>query len=88
MYRERNKLFEASGLGDYSYSDAEIEKFVAEAIEKDKTSELPGDVGKRNPVIVTSTYNYKPNFTGLLNETNKDHIKLQKYDNSGKGLLK
>jgi len=35
MYRERNKLFEASGLGDYTYSDAEIEKFVAEAIEKD-----------------------------------------------------
>ena len=35
MYRERNKLFEATGLGDYTYSDAEIEKFVAEAIEKD-----------------------------------------------------
>ena len=60
---------------------------VAEAIEKDKTSELPGDVGKRNPVIVTSTYNYKPNFTGLLNNTNKDQIILQQYDNSEKGLL-
>ena len=35
MYRERNKLFEATGLGDYTYSDAEIEKFVAEAVEKD-----------------------------------------------------
>lgn len=35
MYRERNKLFEDTGLGDYTYSDAEIEKFVAEAVEKD-----------------------------------------------------
>ena len=40
MYRERNKLFEASGLGDYSYSDAEIEKFVAEAVEKDISKRL------------------------------------------------
>ena len=32
MYRERNKLFEDTGLGDYTYSDAEIEKFVVEAI--------------------------------------------------------
>ena len=35
MYRERNKLFEDTGLGDYTYSDAEIEKFVAEAVEKE-----------------------------------------------------
>tara|TARA_B100000424_G_scaffold265947_1_gene256367 strand:+ start:2539 stop:2727 length:189 start_codon:yes stop_codon:yes gene_type:complete len=40
MYRERNKLFEASGLGDYTYSDAEIEKFVAEAVEKDISKRL------------------------------------------------
>ena len=35
MYRERNQLFEDTGLGDYTYSDAEIEKFVAEAVEKE-----------------------------------------------------
>ena len=35
MYRERNKLFEDTGLGDYTYSDAEIEKFIAEALEKE-----------------------------------------------------
>ena len=35
MYDERNKLFEATGLGDYTYSDEEIEKFIAEAIEKE-----------------------------------------------------
>tara|TARA_R100000231_G_C5330293_1_gene166240 strand:- start:330 stop:479 length:150 start_codon:yes stop_codon:yes gene_type:complete len=35
MYEERNKLFEESGLGDYIYSDAEIEKYMAEAIEKE-----------------------------------------------------
>ena len=40
MYRERNKLFKATGLGDYTYSDAEIEKFVAEAIEKDISKRL------------------------------------------------
>ena len=40
MYRERNKLFEASGLGDYTYSDAEIEKFVAEAVEKEISNRL------------------------------------------------
>ena len=35
MYEERNKLFQESGLGDFSYSDAEIEKFVVEAVEKE-----------------------------------------------------
>ena len=40
MYRERNKLFEASGLGDYTYSDAEIEKFVVEAIEKEISNRM------------------------------------------------
>ena len=35
MYEERNKLFEETGLGDYTYSDAEIEKYIAEAIEKE-----------------------------------------------------
>ena len=35
LYEERNKLFQESGLGDFSYSDAEIEKFVVEAVEKD-----------------------------------------------------
>ena len=35
MYKERNKLFEDTGLGDYTYSDAEIEKVVAEAVEKE-----------------------------------------------------
>ena len=40
MYRERNKLFEASGLGDYTYSDADIEKIVAEAVEKDISKRL------------------------------------------------
>tara|TARA_R110002012_G_scaffold1712_7_gene8337 strand:+ start:15312 stop:15500 length:189 start_codon:yes stop_codon:yes gene_type:complete len=40
MYRERNKLFEDTGLGDYTYSDAEIEKFVAEAVEKDISKRL------------------------------------------------
>ena len=35
MYEERNKLFEDTGLGDYAYSDEEIEKFIAEAIEKE-----------------------------------------------------
>tara|TARA_R100001443_G_scaffold24118_1_gene36260 strand:+ start:3108 stop:3296 length:189 start_codon:yes stop_codon:yes gene_type:complete len=40
MYRERNKLFEDTGLGDYTYSDAEIEKFVAEAVEKEISNRL------------------------------------------------
>jgi len=40
MYEERNKLFEESGLGDYTYSDAEIEKYMAEAIEKQITARL------------------------------------------------
>ena len=40
MYRERNQLFEDTGLGDYTYSDAEIEKFVAEAVEKDISKRL------------------------------------------------
>ena len=35
MYRERNKLFEDTGLGDYAYSDEEIKKFVIEALEKE-----------------------------------------------------
>ena len=35
MYKERNKLFEDTGLGDYTYSDEEIEKFIAEALEKE-----------------------------------------------------
>ena len=35
MYEERNKLLEESGLGDYSYSDAEIEKYIVEAMEKE-----------------------------------------------------
>ena len=35
LYEERNKLFQESGLGDFAYSDAEIEKFIVEAIEKD-----------------------------------------------------
>lgn len=61
---------------------------VAEAIEKDKTSELPGDVGKKSPFIITNiNTSYKPNFTGLLNDNNLDHKKLQKYDNSDLGLL-
>ena len=34
-YEERNKLFQESGLGDVSYSDAEIEKVVVEAVEKE-----------------------------------------------------
>jgi len=40
MYKERNKLFEDSGLGDYTYSDAEIEKYVAEAVEKEISNRL------------------------------------------------
>ena len=40
MYKERNKLFEDSGLGDYTYSDAEIEKFVAEAVEKEISNKV------------------------------------------------
>ncbi len=40
MYEERNKLFEESGLGDYTYSDAEIEKYMAEAIEKQIAAKL------------------------------------------------
>jgi hypothetical protein len=35
MYKERNKLFIESGLGDYAYSDAEIEKYIVEAMEKE-----------------------------------------------------
>ena len=35
MYKERNKLFEDTGLVDYTYSDEEIEKFIAEALEKE-----------------------------------------------------
>ena len=35
MYEERNKLFEESGLGDYTYADSEIEKYIAEAVEKE-----------------------------------------------------
>ena len=40
MYEERNKLFEESGLGDYTYSDAEIEKYMAEAVEKEVAARL------------------------------------------------
>ena len=40
MYKERNKLFEDSGLGDYTYSDAEIEKYIAEAVEKEISNRL------------------------------------------------
>jgi len=40
MYRERNKLFEDTGLGDYAYSDEEIEKFVVEAIEKEISNRM------------------------------------------------
>ena len=40
MYKERNKLFEDTGLGDYTYSDAEIEKFVAEAVEKEISKKI------------------------------------------------
>lgn len=40
MYEERNKLFEESGLGDYTYSDAEIEKYMAEAVEKEVIARL------------------------------------------------
>ena len=40
LYEERNKLFEDTGLGDYTYSDAEIEKFVAEAIEKEISNKV------------------------------------------------
>ena len=40
MYEERNKLFEESGLGDYTYSDAEIEKYIAEAIEKEISNNM------------------------------------------------
>lgn len=40
MYEERNKLFEESGLGDYTYSDSEIEKYMAEAIEKEISARL------------------------------------------------
>jgi len=40
MYEERNKLFEESGLGDYTYSDAEIEKYMMEAVEKEISARL------------------------------------------------
>jgi uncharacterized protein YajQ (UPF0234 family) len=40
MYKERNKLFEESGLGDYTYSDTEIEKYVAEAIDKEMSKKI------------------------------------------------
>tara|TARA_R110002012_G_scaffold86922_2_gene215437 strand:- start:90 stop:266 length:177 start_codon:yes stop_codon:yes gene_type:complete len=40
MYKERNKLFEESGLGDYAYSDSEIEKYIAEALEKEITKRI------------------------------------------------
>ena len=40
MYEERNKLFEDTGLGDYAYSDEEIEKFVVEAIEKEISNRM------------------------------------------------
>lgn len=40
LYVERNKLFEESGLGDYTFSDAEIEKYVAEAVEKEVSNRV------------------------------------------------
>ena len=46
MYQERNKLFKESGLGDYTYSDAEIEKFIAEAVGKEITDKLEEMVGR------------------------------------------
>ena len=49
MYEERNKLFEATGLGDYTYSDEEIEKFIAEAIEKEINNRI-NKVGKDSSV--------------------------------------
>ena len=40
MYKERNKLFEDTGLGDYTYSDAEIEKYVSEAVENEVNKKI------------------------------------------------
>ena len=37
VYRERNKLLIDSGLEDFTFSNDEIEKFVAEAAEKEIT---------------------------------------------------
>ena len=37
IYRERNKLLIDSGLEDFTFSNDEIEKFVAEAAEKEIT---------------------------------------------------
>ena len=46
LYRERNKFLKESGLGDYTYSDAEIEKFIAEAVGKEITDKLEEMVGR------------------------------------------
>ena len=40
LYKERNKLFIESGLGDYTYSDAEIEKYVSEAVENEVNKKI------------------------------------------------
>ena len=40
LYEERNKLFQESGLGDFAYSDAEIAKFIVEAVEKDISNRM------------------------------------------------
>jgi hypothetical protein len=40
MYKERNKLFIESGLGDYTYSDIEIEKYVSEAVENEVNKKI------------------------------------------------
>jgi len=40
MYKERNKLFIESGLGDYAYSDAEIGKFISEAVDKEVANRI------------------------------------------------
>lgn len=40
MYKERNKLFIESGLGDYAYSDEEIGKFISEAVDKEVSNRI------------------------------------------------
>ena len=40
LYKERNKLFIESGLGDYTYSDIEIEKYVSEAVENEVNKKI------------------------------------------------
>jgi len=35
MYEERNRLFQDTGLGEFSYSDEEIMAFIVEKIEKE-----------------------------------------------------